>query len=80
MDRTTKRLVGNFLVGFFTAFGAVSLVDGASLPTKLLIGGIAGATQGFLAVGRELLQEGTPQPKKGKKGPLDGLPPMLLVF
>lgn len=79
MNRSTKRLVGNFLVGFFTAFGAVSLVDGADFFQKLLIGLLAGATQGFLAVGRELVHENATTPNKGKKGPLEALP-LLLVF
>ena len=73
--------MGNFLVGFTTAFGAVSLVDGADLSNKLLIGLVAGATQGFMAVGKEYLAQGdTSGQKKKKKDPMASLPPMMLVF
>lgn len=72
MELTWERIAGNFIVGFATAFAAISMVDGLPQDNKLVAGAIGGIIQGLLAAGKEMLAE----TEGGKKGHL----PLLTVF
>jgi hypothetical protein len=53
----TPRVAGNFIVGFCTAFAAISMVDGLPQDKLITAGFIGGTIQGLLAAGREMLED-----------------------
>lgn len=63
-----ERVAGNFIVGFATAFTAISVVDGLTMENKLYAGVLAGVGQGALAAGKDLLKQ--TEGKKGQAAPL----------
>ncbi|PIT84019.1 hypothetical protein COU37_05160 [Candidatus Micrarchaeota archaeon CG10_big_fil_rev_8_21_14_0_10_45_29] len=63
------RIAGNFGVGFFSAYMAVSFVDG-EIDKKLLIAILVGIGQGGLAASKDLLAQSEHEAKKGQSGPL----------
>lgn len=63
-----ERIAANFMVGFFTAFAAISLIDGLPQAKLIEAGAIGGILQGGLAASKDLLQQ-TEGQKKGS-GPL----------
>jgi len=62
---TWERVAANFIVGFATAFMAISMVDGLPEERRLYVGILGGVAQGLLSAGRELLLE-TEGDKKGQ--------------
>jgi len=65
-----ERVAANFIVGFCTAFGAISIVDGVDKERLLYAGVLGGLAQGGLAAGKDMLYQTDGEKKKGQASPL----------